>query len=389
MNINDLRTALLNYIVAKQRDENFAVIIDDEDKESVELLTLFGVEYSQIINKSQNARFHAAMALQLLHEKKAFNCFCSKEWIEKKQKEAEQANQPYMYDDACRNLPAELVIDNENPFVVRIKRPENETLFDSFVILNQDKTSTPDFATAIDDMLNDISFVVTDEESRTASLKQEYIRQELGYEKKIEYRYTPAMRGDSIPTIKSLLMEGFLPETILNYLVSTVITDDKGIFKLEDSIKWFDADKLSKTAQEFNKERLKEINREHLQEMPDKELSRYVGFADADIGALAKLYLDRVSTTKELKEKIKPIFEARDIPAPLRKKYKQLIAVLKEEPYFENFDAFVDNIKAKTGLEEEDLNGVLQILLTNSQDAPKLADVYEHLKNYIGEIIKK
>ncbi|QOP45689.1 glutamate--tRNA ligase family protein [Sulfurimonas paralvinellae] len=393
MNINDLRTALLNYIVSKQRDENFAIVIDDEDRQSPELLTLFSLEYSQIISKSQNARFHAAMALQLLHEKKAFNCFCSDEWIEKKRQEAHEAGKPYMYDDACANLPAELVIDNEHPFVVRIKRPESSNdsnSFDSFIILNRDKTSTPDFAAAVDDMLSDISFVITDEKNKINTLKQEHIRKQLGYNKTIEYVYIPEITGEELPTITSLLEEGFLPEAISNYLVSTVFEVDKEIFTLDDAIEFFDIDSISKSSEKFDKEQLKKINREHLRKMSNKELSRYVGFADADIGGLAKLYLDKVSTTKELKEKIKPVFETREVPQKLAKHYKEVTQVIKEdESHYDTYDAFANMLEQRTGLEESELAKIMSILLTNSQDAPELPEVYKHLKNYIGEIIKK
>jgi len=42
--------------------------------------------------------------------------------------------------------------------------------------------------------------------------------------------------------------------------------------------------------------------------MDSKELSTYVGFADENIGNLAKIYLRDAKTTKELKAKIEPIF---------------------------------------------------------------------------------
>lgn len=93
MTLGDLRIALFNYIIAKQRGEELIVRIEDMDKEKniegkdqeiLGILDLFGVEYSQTIHQSQNFRFHAAMGLQLMHEKKAFSCFCSPEWIEKK-----------------------------------------------------------------------------------------------------------------------------------------------------------------------------------------------------------------------------------------------------------------------------------------------------------------
>ena len=68
------------------------------------------------------------MALQLMHENRAFSCFCSPEWLEKKRDEAKDAKKPYRYDDACANLPHELVIDNMNPFTVRIRKPQEDII---------------------------------------------------------------------------------------------------------------------------------------------------------------------------------------------------------------------------------------------------------------------
>ena len=86
MHIGNLRVAVFNYIVSQQKKEDLIVRIEDTDKERniegkdqeiLDLLALFNIEYSQVIYQSENVRFHSAMALQLLHEKKAFSCFCS------------------------------------------------------------------------------------------------------------------------------------------------------------------------------------------------------------------------------------------------------------------------------------------------------------------------
>ncbi|MBA1437418.1 MAG: glutamate--tRNA ligase [Epsilonproteobacteria bacterium] len=372
IDINDLKIALLTYNAAKKRNEEFIVRIEDlgqqqnisgNDQEALEILALFKIEYSQLIYQSKNIRFYSAMALQLLHEKKAFNCFCSNEWIAKKQQEAKEVGKPYMYDDACANLPAELVIDNENPFVVRIHKPDNNKT-DSFIILHQEKTPTHDFASAVDDMLSDISLVITTDENKYNCEKQEYIRKQLGYDKKIEYSYVPKIQSEAPVSIKSLLELGILPEAIQNYLVS-----------IED-------------AQSFDLEKLQEINRQVLSNLSNKELSRYVGFADDDIGALAKLYLKDVTTTKELKSKIKPIFEPREIPNELQKDYTALKDAIEGAPYFESYDAFVAMLMEKTNLSEDQLQKPLQIFLANTQDTPELAQVYQHLKNYLGELVK-
>jgi glutamyl-tRNA synthetase len=414
MNIASLRVAILNYIISRQRDEDFIVRIEDtdtqkniegKDQEILDLLALFGIEYSQVIHQSQNVRFHSAMALQLMHEKKAFSCFCSKNWIENKRKEAATAQKEYCYDDACRNLPAELVIDNTNPFCIRIARPDKTIIIkdkikdeihfdpdsvDSFVIMNQEKIPMYDFSAAVDDMLNDISYIVKDEKYLQNTPKQVHIRNSLAYEKTIEYAHIPNIStDDKTSDIKWLLEEGFLPEAILNYLVSIGNVMPKRIFTLAEAIDAFELKNVLNKSVRFDFEELKQINKEHLKNLDAKELSRYVGFADEEIGQLARVYLDEgVYTTKELKSKIAPIFAPRTISASLEEQVSQLSQCIQSAPYFEDYEEFIRYVTEKTALESEKLQESLRVLLTNAHSGPDLSKIYMYLKNYLGEIIK-
>lgn len=411
MHINNLRIALFNYIVSKQKNEDLIVRIEDtnkekniegKDQEILDLLGLFGITYSQVIYQSKNVRFHSAMALQLLHEKKAFNCFCSNEWLDKKREEAKEANKPYSYDGACENLPAELVIDNENPFTVRIKKPTKDITIkdhiksdvtfkpddvDSFIIMEQDKTPTYNFACAVDDMLNDISIVIRSEEHLNNTPKQEHIRESLNYDKKIEYAHLPVVNGDTL-SIKELLQDGFLPEAIANYLVLMGNKIPKEIFTIEEAIQWFDLDTISNSPAHFDIDMLKHINKEHLKIMEPKELSRYVGFADEEIGKLAHLYLEEAVTTKELKEKIKSIFETKNIPDELKKEAEIMLQTIKNAPFFEEYDDFVKYVMKESGLKDENFFKLLRIFLTGAENGPEIGEIYNYLKNYIKEIVK-
>jgi len=405
MNINDLRIALFNYTLAKQKDESFIVRIEGaENQEVLDLLALFNIEYSQVVYQSQNFRFHSAMALDLLHKKKAFSCFCSDEWLEKKREEAKSENKEYRYDDACRNLPAELVIDNTAPFTVRIVRPDTAIVIhdkikgelsfepdrvESFVIMNQDKTPTHNFASSVDDMLNDISMIVRSDKHINDTVKQIHIRNSLGYEKEIEYAHLPPILDGDTVSVKSLLEQGYLPEAISNYLISAGNTPQKEIFTLNETKEWFTLDTVLDSPARFDIEMLKEINREHLKMMDATELSRYVGFADADIGELARIYLQEAGTTQELKTKIAPIFESRDIPEEFAKSAALLKNAIQKAPYYETYDEFKNQILKETELEEKSFSKPLRILLTNAEDGPDIAEIYKYLKNYIGEIIKK
>ena len=409
MHIANLRVALLNSIIAQQRGENLIVRIEDTDKEKyvegkekegLEILALFGIQYTQVIYQSQNIRFHSAMALQLLHDKKAFSCFCSPAWLDKKQEEAKVAKKPYLYDDACRNLPAELVIDNENPFTIRINRPDDSSTrdkIDSFVIMSQDKTPTSNFSCAVDDMLNDISIVIRDAEYINNTPKQEHIRNSLGYNKKIEYIHLPMILDESgnklsmqedISSVKWLLEEGYLPDAIANYLLLMGNTTPKEIFTPKEALQWLKLETLSSTPTSFSIERLKQINKKHLQALDAKELSRYVGFADEEIGKLDRIYLKEVATTKELKAKIAPIFEPRVVPDVLAKQTESIIKVMKDAPFFEEYQAFKDYIIKESGLQAQEYDKAIRILLSNANSGPDLAEIYKYIKNYLGEIIK-
>ncbi|NOR56948.1 MAG: glutamate--tRNA ligase [Sulfurimonas sp.] len=408
MHIGDLRVALFNYIVSKQRNEDLIVRIEDTEKrENIEgkddeilgLLPLFGIEHTQTIYQSENVRYHAAMALQLIHEKKAFSCFCSPDWIAKKHEEAKENKKAYSYDDACRNLPHELVIDNMSPFTIRLSRPDEAIVIkdaikgevsfepdavDSFMIMKQDKTPMPNFASAVDDMLSDISLVIRSEEHLSNTPKQDYVRASLGYDKKIEYAHLPIIEGADSFSVKSLLEEGFLPSAISNYLISIGNKPPQEIFTLKDAIDWFSLDALSKSPVSFSIDSLKEINKKHLKNMDATELSRYVGFADDNIGELAKVYLEEASTTKELKAKIAPVFAVKEIP----EEFREAAQTIKTAPYFEEYANFKNYIMKESALSDENFSKALRFILTGAENGPDIALVYKYLKNYIGEIVK-
>ncbi|MCK4738158.1 MAG: glutamate--tRNA ligase, partial [Sulfurimonas sp.] len=315
-------------------------------------------------------------------------------------------------DDACRNLPHELVIDNMSPFTIRLSRPDEAIVIkdyikgsisfepkdvDSFIILRQDKTPTYDFACAVDDMLSDISLVIRSEDHMSNTPKQDHIRASLGYEKKVEYAHLPIILNDSgkkmskrddASSVKWLLEEGYLPSAIANYLILIGNKPPKEIFDMSEAIEWFDLEKISKSPARFDINMLKHINSEHLKALDAKELSRYVGFADAEIGELARIYLEEAGTTKELKSKIASIFAKKEVSEEFIESSNIMVDIIKNAPYFEEYDDFKKYIMKESGLKGENFFKPLRLLLTGAEHGPDIADIYKYLKNYIGEIVK-
>ena len=421
MHLGNLRVALFNYLLSKQRNEPLIVRIEDtdndrniegKDQEFLDILGLFGIEHGDVVYQSNNLRFHRGMAIQLLQDKKAFNCFCTAAELDQKRELAKKNKKPFGYDDKCRFLPAEMTIDNMNPFTIRLHKPGSaievddiikgkssfsDDEIDSFIIMCAEKLPTHDFASAVDDMISDISLIIRSEEHLGNTPKQIAVRNALGYEKKIEYAHLPFIlndegekmsKGDDAFSVKWLLEEGYLPQAISNYLILIGNETPQEIFTVTEALEWFDLVSISKAPARFDIDKLKFINRRHMKQLDAKELSRYVGFADDDIGNLAKVFLEEAATLKELRSKIKPIFEPKSIPEEFARETDKLTAVIKSAPYFDEFELFENHIMQESGLKGNTFLKSLRLLLTGAEQGPELADLYPHIKNYIGEIVK-
>ena len=114
-----------------------------------------------------------------------------------------------------------------------------------------------------------------------------------------------------ITSVKWLIDEGFLPSAIANYLVLIGNKTPNEIFTLEEAISWFKIENISKDSAVFDIDKLKFINKKHLETIDDMRLSKILGFADTDIGKLGKIFLEEASTIKEIKEKIDLIFASK------------------------------------------------------------------------------
>ncbi|QKF59420.1 glutamate--tRNA ligase [Aliarcobacter lanthieri] len=422
MHIGNLRVAIFNYIVSKQLNEGLIIRIEDtdkerniegKDKEILEILNLFSIEYKSLFYQSENLKYHQKMALQLMTQKKAFACFCSDEKLEELKEESIKKGIPFRYDNFCENLNDETVLNTNAPFTVRLKKPEHNIKFtdilkgdfdyapfdiDSFIILRQDKTPTYNYACSVDDMLMDISMVIRGEDHISNTPKQIHIRESLGYTKEIKYVHLPIIlnaqtgkkmsKRDDASSVKWLIEQGFLPSAIANYLVLMGNKTPKEIFTLEEAIEWFKIDNVSKSSAKFDIDKLRFINRKHIEILDDMRLSKILGFADTDIGKLAKLYLEEASTIKEIKNKIDSIFASKIALVEFKSEFNNIKECLINAPYFENYDDLKNYVIDKTSLKGKNLFKPLRYILTGAENGPNISDIYPFIKNYLGEIVK-
>lgn len=423
IHIGNLKVAILNYIVAKQQEKFFILRIEDTDKERniegkdgeiIEILKKFSIEEDQLFYQSKNQHLHQQLAMQLLKEEKAFVCTCSSEDLENEREKAKEKKIAYRYSGKCFDASKEEVLalkESKTPFVIRIKMPQEDIIhkdiikgeiktapyeIDSFVILRADGTPTYNFACACDDMLSGVDFIIRGEDHLSNTPKQRYIKHLLGYREETKYAHLPIIlnlegkkmsKRESESSVKWLFEQGFIPDAIINYLILLGNKTPKEIFTLPEAIEWFKIEDISKSPAKFDISKLRFLNREHLKKFDDKKLSSLFGFADENIGKLAKLYLEETSTINELKEKIEPIFKEKDYSQDWGEEMKILKNVIENAPIFEDFNEFKSYLIKESGLKGKKLFKPLRKILTSQEHGPELSDIYPLIKSYLLKVV--
>jgi len=381
MHIGDLQVAIINYMVAQKLNEQFIVRIEDIDKskniegkdeEILLILEKFALTYSSRFNQSANLHIHQSLAIRLLEEKKAYICTCSTE---------ENI-------DNCKcinaNIDMDLLKRDKLPFVIRVNRAN----IDNFIILDENGLSSRTFASACDDMLSSVDFIIVSEESAKDREKEIYIKDILKYENSTQYVDIPIIENDM--TVQSLFEKGFIPDAILNYLILLVLDRyDNLIFTLPEvlELELFKFYKIPMFPFWFNLDTLRIINSEHLKRMEDKKLSSLFGFSDIEIGKLAKVYLDEVSTINELDVKIKNIFSPKDFTGERGEKMRIVADIIYNAPMINDFNEFKEYIIKESGFEESEIVEPLRYLLTGEDDNIELSKIYPYIKSYILEVV--
>jgi len=404
MHIEDLRIAILNYLVAQQRDEPFIVRIEDRDKakniegkdtEIMQILEKFALIHTRVFHQSEHLHMHQTLAIKLLEEGKAFVCTCTAEQLETERETAKSNNVIYHYSGTCHDVDKTMhakLKESGEPFVIRLKKPINSEV-DSFIILQADGIPTYNFACACDDMLSGVNFIIRGEKHLLDTAKQKHIKAQLGYEEETIYAHLPSTlypqdKKDDTYSVKWLFEQGFIPDAILNYLL--LLGNDKcpkEIFTLPEAIEWFSLENISTSAAKFDIDKLRFINKEHLKMMDEKQLSTLFGFADADVGKLAKLYLNEASTINELATKIRPIFAPKPLEGQWAEEMKIMQDLIGNAPMIKDFETFKSFIIQESGMKEKNFLTALRLLLTGAEHGPELSDIYPLIKPYLLEVI--
>ncbi len=186
LHIGGVRTALFNYVYAKQNDGLFLVRIEDTDRERstkeyekniLDNLISIGLNPDQTpINQSERNEIYIKAAEKIIESGNAYWCDCSSEELDKMRQEQTAAGMKPMYDGRSRNLGFER---SENT-ALRLATPEsgeivvndiirgeikfNNTELDDLILLRSDGTPTYHLCNVVDDFEQGVTTVIRGED---------------------------------------------------------------------------------------------------------------------------------------------------------------------------------------------------------------------------------
>ncbi|NLY09627.1 MAG: glutamate--tRNA ligase [Tissierellia bacterium] len=327
MHIGGLRTALYNYLFAKQHGGDYLLRIEDTDQTRfvegaienlLEALDWSGLHHNEgvvckdgevtevgdcgpYIQSKRLGSYHKAVD-KLLEQGDAYHCFCTKERLDEVREEQRIKGNIPRYDGFCRGLTkeeAQARIDAGEKYVVRMKLPHNEDIvfedlirgkitintadMDDQVLLKSDGFPTYHLAVVVDDESMGISHIIRGEEWLPSTPKHICLYRMMGYPEPT-YVHLPTVlnkdrkklskrQGDV--AVEDFRAKGYLPEGIINYLalIGWSPEDNRELFTLEELVEHFTLDRVSKTGGIFDLDKLNWVNQQYIKVKPGEELA--------------------------------------------------------------------------------------------------------------------
>jgi glutamyl-tRNA synthetase len=332
LHIGGARTALYDYLLAKQSGGSFILRFEDTDQKRYqegteedikEALDWMGIPpdegpylggphapYRQSLRKD----IYREQAEKLIQIGQAYYCFCSPERLEEVRTEQQKKNQTPHYDGTCRNLnieeSARRAAEGES-HVIRFKSPregqttgvdalrgeitvDNSTL-DDIILIKSGGLAVYHLAAMTDDHQMGITHVFRGAEWLPTFPIHVLIYRALGWEEpiwvhlsvllkpdgkgKMSKRDTELAREQGFPIfMKDMEEMGYIPEAVNNWiaLMGWSYDDKTDYFTLEDLVEKFSLEKLNPSPAAINFSKLDHFNGLHIRELEVEDFARRI-----------------------------------------------------------------------------------------------------------------
>jgi len=321
MHIGGYRTALFDWLYARQTGGTFILRIEDTDTlrtvegavdfllEGMQWLGMdidegpgVGGPYGPYYQTSRRA-LYLQYTNQLIESGHAYRCYCTPERLDA-MRQAQQAQKlPPRYDHHCRFVTTEERLVQEatdQKWTVRFAMPlQGETVvhdklrgkivfknadIDDAIILKSSGLPTYHLAHVVDDHLMEITHLIRAEEWISSAPLHVQIWQALGWEIPLIYHAPDVLGKDKrklgkrngAASWKELQLQGFLPEAVVNFLalIGWSYDDKTEFFTLEELIAGFSLERVSVSGAIYDAEKLAWMNGVYIRKLPIEEMTR-------------------------------------------------------------------------------------------------------------------
>jgi len=450
LHIGGVRTALFNWLFSKNQNGTFNLRIEDTDKERskeehklqiINSLKWIGIEHDgDEYIQSKKIDDHIKVANELLKNGNAYKCYCSTEEIEEQKKRARQKKMPYIYDRKWRDADEKDAPRDIKP-VIRFKSKiegssllkdlvqgnveiENNTIED-FIILRNDGTPTYNLSATVDDHQMGMTHIIRGDDHKINTFKQIQIYLSMGW-KVPHFAHIPLIhtiegkklsKRDNASTLDDFSKIGIMPDALRNYLLRLGWSyQDKEIFTLEESIKFFNLDGIGKSPSKLDISRILSMNEHYIKTIDENDL--YTNLVN-----YCEIYKDKINPEKETKIKSSLSF-LKNKAKTLEDIFNNAKYIIMDEVKFNKEDfklidnkakkiinEFQNEIKSLENLNKENLEAIvnklikqnetnfkgvgqpLRIALTGSKFGPGLYDIVislgkDDVKQRLGKILQ-
>ena len=439
LHIGSARTALFNWLFAKNIKGKFLLRIEDTDKvrstkESIHKildgLTWLNLQWDdQIIYQSKNQKRHKEVAEELLKKGLAYKCFCSEEDLSKMREEAKILKKPFRYNRMWREKNSKDAPQNIKP-VIRIKSPiKGETIIediiqgtikvsneeiDDFIIFRSDETPTYMLSVVVDDYDMKVTHLIRGHDHLTNTFRQNVIYEAMQWNKPITAHIPLILGSDGSKMskrhgaidVEEYKTKGILPNALINYMLRLGWSHgDDEIISLENAIKWFSLEKIGKSPAKFDNEKLISVNSHYIKELNNDEI---IKFLESYYISKYKIKIDEISIKRlnlgldDIKSRSRDLnqlaemslFYCSKFPLSISKKaqkyiknvdktiFKDLLVVLgNTENDFkkQKIEEIMSKFLIEKGLKLSDIIQYIRAMITGLDVSPRIYDIMEIL----------
>ncbi|MCH8093231.1 MAG: glutamate--tRNA ligase [Chloroflexi bacterium] len=326
LHIGGARTALYDYLLARQTGGKFVIRIEDTDRmrfvpgaeaEIYAALSWLGMEWDEgpdiggpyaPYRQSERTEIYLEHAKMLVDSDHAYYCFCTAERLATVRKEQQARKQAPRYDGLCRRLSPEEALDRKTTgesHVIRFKTPrqgkttgidairgeitvENASL-DDYILLKSDGLPVYHLAAMVDDHLMEITHVLRTSEWLPTFPLHVLIYEAFDWEQPawvhMSVLLNPSGKGKlskrhgsggahAIYPIE-LKEAGYIPEAVVNWLalMGWSYDDRTEFFSMSDLIGKFSLAKLNASPAAVNFSKLDHFNGLHIRSLSKEDLA--------------------------------------------------------------------------------------------------------------------